>query len=246
MPCGGHAWSLDGLTWSNQTVGAFGPVLRFTDGSYFHGAFAERPQILQAADRTPIAFYMGFGEKSYMDSHNWAQLFCTADLDPSKDCGPQLPVPPPPPTPAAPKQNGRCLITNATFPCPGGWAETCPILLGDCSDATASWAWVPNPTNASQRTLSNTGPAYAGSGSVLNIDCSSCATGTILKITKRADYASPFSYAAGTLTTPACPGMCVSGTAATQRPPCKSGEWTSPVQAVLVPCTDPLAQGWTM
>jgi len=58
VPCGGHAWSYDGLTWSNQSVGAFGPVIRFTDGSYFTGAYAERPQVFQAKDRTPIAFYV--------------------------------------------------------------------------------------------------------------------------------------------------------------------------------------------
>lgn len=58
VPCGGHAWSYDGLTWSNQSIGAFGPVIRFTNGTYFQGAYAERPQVLQAEDRTPIAFYV--------------------------------------------------------------------------------------------------------------------------------------------------------------------------------------------
>ena len=91
VPCGGHAWSLDGLTWSNQTVGAFGPVVRWLNGSYFQGAYMERPQVLQNEDGTPLAFFTGFGMTSYMDSHNFAQLFCTASSAPGT-CGPtQLP-----------------------------------------------------------------------------------------------------------------------------------------------------------
>ena len=65
VACGGHAWSKDALTWSNQSIGAFGPVIRFTNGSYFHGAYAERPQVLQDKDGTPVAFYVrgrGLGE----------------------------------------------------------------------------------------------------------------------------------------------------------------------------------------
>ena len=89
VPCGGHAWSMDGLVWSDQYIGAFGPVVRWTNGSYFVGAYAERPQIVQSADKTPIAFFTGFGMASYTDSHNFVQLFCT---DGVIDCGPtQLP-----------------------------------------------------------------------------------------------------------------------------------------------------------
>ena len=91
VPCGGHAWSLDGLTWSNQKIGAFGPVVRWLNGSYFQGAYMERPQVLQDEDGTPLAFFTGFGMSSYMDSHNFAQLFCTARSAPGT-CGPtQLP-----------------------------------------------------------------------------------------------------------------------------------------------------------
>jgi hypothetical protein len=89
FPPRGHAWSYDGLRFSNQSVGAFGPVVRWTNGSYFQGAYAERPQVLQDADGTPIAFYTGFGMRSYADSHNFAQLFCTQG---AQGCGPtQLP-----------------------------------------------------------------------------------------------------------------------------------------------------------
>lgn len=238
VPCGGHAWSLDGLTWSNQSVGAFGPVIRFTNGSYFHGAYAERPQVFQAADRTPIAFYMGFGRKSYSDCANWAQLFCTSALDPSKDCGPQQA---PPPQRIQPKQNGRCLISNASvFPCAGGWADSCPITLGDCQDPTASWSWLGFSDKDS--TLTNLGPHYAGT--VTNIDCNSCDAGTIVKVSSRSQYANGLTFSQGKLLANECPGMCLSGVAETHKPPCKAGEWSVPTAVALVPCTDAAAAGW--
>jgi hypothetical protein len=91
VPCGGHAWSYDGLTFSNQSIGAFGPVVRWQNGSYFVGAYAERPQVLQDTDGTPLVFFTGFGMSSYFDSHNFAQRFCTPGA-PAGTCGPtQLP-----------------------------------------------------------------------------------------------------------------------------------------------------------
>lgn len=62
VPCGGHAWSSDGLTWSNQSIGAFGPVIRWANGTYYTGSYAERPQIFQDAAGTPIAFFFGFAK----------------------------------------------------------------------------------------------------------------------------------------------------------------------------------------
>jgi hypothetical protein len=114
VPCGGHAWSYDGLTFSNLTIGAFGPVtlsfpffraislastlftphcslhaqvIRFQNGSYWHTAYVERPQVLQAADGTPVAFFVGIGRSSYEDSATWAQLFCVAG---QLGCGPTI------------------------------------------------------------------------------------------------------------------------------------------------------------
>ncbi len=138
MPCGGHAWSRDGLTWSNQTVGAFGPVVRWINGTYTHGAYVERPQVLQAADGTPISFHTGFGIASYSDSHNFAQLFCTKGRN---DCGPTHP--PPPFVVRLAQGAGGCLVANASvFPCAGGWADSCPVALGACDDPTAVWAMI--------------------------------------------------------------------------------------------------------
>ena len=241
VPCGGHAWSYDGLTWSNQTIGAFGPIVRFTNGTYFTGAYAERPQVLQAPDRTPIAFYMGFGRSSYMDSVNWAQLFCTSALDPSRDCGPQMP---PAPTRIVPKQGGACLIANATiFPCAGGWGDSCPITLGSCSDVTANW--VLQDISDGQSTLSNAAPDYVGS--VLNIDCNKCDAGTLVKVTSKQSYAIAVVAANNQLQATQCPGMCLSGTSSLPRQtPCKAGEYFASNQIILVPCSSADADGWTM
>jgi hypothetical protein len=227
-------------------VGAFGPVLRFTNGSFFHGAYIERPQVLQAADRTPIAFYTGFGRSAYEDCANWAQLFCVPGLDPSADCGPTLPPPPPPPKRVYPAQNGRCLVANASnFPCVGGYNDSCPLLLGDCGDATNQWASIAIPGGS---TLSNLAPGYDGTS--LNVDCDSCADGTIVKITNAAKYATAVAFSAsgsGTLQFPQCPGKCLSGTTAEQRlKTCGPGtEWTVPQQLAVVDCSDASAGGWT-
>jgi hypothetical protein len=250
VACGGHAWSRDGLTWSNQSIGAFGPVVRFKNGTFFHGAYAERPQVVQAADGTPLAFYMGWGRASYYDSANWAQLFCAAGMDPAADCGPLLPPPPPPPTPASPQQGGRCLVANSSnFPCAGGWAESCPVTLGSCADATARWAWA--PVAGGGRTLQSL--AQESAGAVINVDClaaalaAGCEAGTLVKLTSRGEYAAALSVSGGTLQAAGCPGMCLSGTTSVARlAPCKEGEWAAPQQVVLVPCTDASALGWTV
>jgi hypothetical protein len=189
---------------------------------------------------------VGFGRSSYMDSVNWAQLFCTPGLDPSKDCGPQLP---PPPQLIHPKQGGRCLISNATtFPCVGGWNESCPITLGDCADPTAStWAWA--TMGGGGRTLTNTLPTYAGT--VINVDCNACTPGTLTKVIDRGSYANALTWnssGGGVLQVDLCPGMCLSGTTTIPRnTPCKAGEWyQAATQVVLVECSDPDAMGWTV
>ena len=255
MACGGHAWSRDGLTWSNQSIGAFGPALTFSNGSSFVGAYAERPQVLQAADGTPLAFYMGLGRASYMDSANWAMLFCTSALNATRDCGPLLPPPPPPPDVAHPKQKGACLISNASaFPCAGGWANSCPVTLGSCSDPTAAWAWT-KVAGGGVTLTSLSGVAGYSAGTVINVDCeavrggaSSCDTGTLVKLTRRTEYAAALVPGpGGTLGAAQCPGMCLSGAAGLKREaPCKAGEYSAPEQVVLVPCKDAAAAGgWT-
>ena len=68
VQCGGHAWSRDGLSWSNQTTGgAFGPTVRFANGTYWRNAYAERPQVLLDEQGRPMTFYLGLGRTSCAD-----------------------------------------------------------------------------------------------------------------------------------------------------------------------------------
>eukprot|EP00656_Telonema_subtile_P034063 TRINITY_DN38194_c0_g1_i1.p1 TRINITY_DN38194_c0_g1~~TRINITY_DN38194_c0_g1_i1.p1 ORF type:complete len:101 (+),score=12.88 TRINITY_DN38194_c0_g1_i1:245-547(+) len=56
---GGHAWSRDGLTWSEPRVGAFNTTIQFSDGTNMTCGRRERPQMLQAADNTPLVMFSG-------------------------------------------------------------------------------------------------------------------------------------------------------------------------------------------
>ena len=73
--CGGHAWSLDGLTWSGQAIGAFGPTVELANGSSFTNAYAERPLVYQDALGAPVALFVGMGRSVYADSISWAWRF---------------------------------------------------------------------------------------------------------------------------------------------------------------------------
>ena len=92
VPCGGHAWSRDGISFSNLTIGAFGPVMTFANGSIWQNAYVERPHVTLGSDGRPLAFYVGLGRNSYDDSCSWPQLFCTGA--PGEMCGPTR-LPPP-------------------------------------------------------------------------------------------------------------------------------------------------------
>lgn len=90
VECGGHAWSRDGLTFSNLTVGAFGPYITFENGTGWNNSYSERPLVVQNDDGSPLAFYVGLGRSTYMDCCNWGMLFCTAELATSGKCGPTI------------------------------------------------------------------------------------------------------------------------------------------------------------
>ena len=64
------------------------------------------------------------------------QAFCVAG---QAGCGPTLPPLPPPATQVHFSLGGRCLSTNASFPCAGGWGTSCPTFLDDCASADSLW-----------------------------------------------------------------------------------------------------------
>lgn len=61
VECGGHAWSRDGVEFSNLTIGAFGPYITLANGTGWANAYVERPLVLQDDNNVPIAFYVGMG-----------------------------------------------------------------------------------------------------------------------------------------------------------------------------------------
>jgi hypothetical protein len=95
VACGGHAWSRDGLTWSNLTIGAFGPVITLSNGTVVNNAYVERPFVSQDDSGVPVALFVGVGRSSYSDSCNFVQLLCTNASDPAQACGPTIAKPPP-------------------------------------------------------------------------------------------------------------------------------------------------------
>ena len=56
VECGGHSWSRDGLSFSNLTVGAFGPYITFKDGRGWNNSYSERPLVTQNDDGSPLSF----------------------------------------------------------------------------------------------------------------------------------------------------------------------------------------------
>ena len=229
VPCGGHAWSYDGITFSNLTIGAFGPVIRFENGSYWRNAYAERPQVTQAADGTPLALFLGLGRTSYYDSATWVQQFCVPG---QAGCGPTLPPPSPPPVRArysSATAPSRCIATNASFPCPGGWGNSCPLYLDDCAAPTATWL----------ERADGLIESVALPGQCMNIDCNSCSAHTVAKVIQCAS-ASAIAWDATTmrLGIVTCGGSCLDdGSSGAPTPPCKDSEFFLSQQLAVAACT---------
>ena len=242
VPCGGHAWSRDGFVFSNLTVGAFGPVITFKNGTEWRNAYVERPLVTMAADGvTPLAFHVGMGRASYSDSCNWVQLFCVDGADPT--CGPTRFAPAPPKRNVTLRNGGRCLvIANASaFPCSGsGDAEGCPLVMGDCSDSSALWT---SPDASSGGLLVSAAVTSSSGAPVgLDVDCDSAAPGTLAKalasgwngVTLAGDTIEVLGGAA-----------CLNAGQGAAVPPCgpKTEVWL-PEQIKLASCSDASAHGW--
>eukprot|EP00927_Polykrikos_kofoidii_P035261 TRINITY_DN2983_c0_g5_i1.p1 TRINITY_DN2983_c0_g5~~TRINITY_DN2983_c0_g5_i1.p1 ORF type:complete len:532 (+),score=71.79 TRINITY_DN2983_c0_g5_i1:217-1812(+) len=54
---GGHAWSRDGISWSEPRVGAFNTTVHFSDGTSLRCGRRERPQMVLDADGVPLVFF---------------------------------------------------------------------------------------------------------------------------------------------------------------------------------------------
>ena len=227
--CGGHAWSRDGLAFSNFTVGAFGPAIRLANGSFVTNAYAERPQVVQAADGTPIAFFVGLSRgPGYDNAVSFVQPFCADASDPL--CGANVAPPPPPPPRVRYEYGQQCLVTNSSFPCAGA-LSACPLFLGDCSDPLAVWLELAGGVIKSA-TLPD---------ACVAVDCHYTVAHTTTKAAP-CDVASPTSFVGGQLVTPG--GMCLNGGQGPAIAPCKPGEWFRTDQIQIEACAAPSTSGW--
>ena len=238
VPCGGHAWSRDGYVFSNLTVGAFGPVVTFKNGTEWRNAYVERPLVTMAADGvTPLAFHVGMGRASYSDSCNWVQLFCADGADAT--CGPTRFAPQPPPKNVTFQNGGQCLvIANATsFPCSGsGEAAGCPVLMGSCSDPSAQWQLSATDGTVMSAMLPGIG---------LDVDCDSPAAHTVVKAL--ASGFAPVAVAAGGRLSVLGNAACFNTGQGPPRPVCgPQTEHTLPNQIQLAACSDATTAGWTV
>lgn len=160
------------------------------------------------------------------------QLFCTPGQE--AECGPTHPPPPPVFRYRYGGAAGLCMGTNASFPCPGGHGNSCPLFLVDCADPTAEWA----QAGAGGTSLES----VAHPGQCINIDCDSCAAHSIGKITDCAQ-ASGFAFdaAAGALAGSAC--SCLNGGQGAAVPPCTRGEQVAVGQLQIDACGGPTTAG---
>jgi hypothetical protein len=240
---GGHAWSRDGVVFSNLTLGAFGPLFTLADGTEMQNSYVERPLVhMSDADGvTPLSFHVGVGRSSYLDSCNWAWLFCT---DPAtQSCGPTVPLPPPPPRRATLQNGNLCLTYNASaFPCSGtGPAAGCPVVMGPCTGSGAGGAvWrvpadgVPGPI------ISDADPSLS-----LNVDCDRADPHTLVKVLASGAVSFTVNATAGTVAYTG--GMCLNTGEGPAVPPCgPAGEVWLETQIQLAACTDGTALGWTV
>lgn len=88
IPCGGHAWSRDGLNWSAPFWPAFGTVTHYVDGRNETCDYAERPQVTQSDDGTPLTLFLARAAwvgGCYENIHTQAMMFCQAG-DTDADC----------------------------------------------------------------------------------------------------------------------------------------------------------------
>jgi len=253
VACGGHAWSRDGINYSNLTIGAFGPVVRLRDGSYARNAYVERPQVTLAADGvTPLAFFVGVGRTSYDDSATWAQLFCVDKHSP--DCGPTLPPPPPPPPPPSPPvrlrhaASGGCLTINTSAlaagapPCWVGANFGCVTAVGDCAAAGSAWRFDAAGLFSAAADLP---PAFAPLA--LNFDCNSLAPHTPVWAFGPTNP-QPLALDGDVIRVPGADACLAAGAAAPAARPCGPQQQGLDLRGVVqvAPCADAAVRGWAV
>ena len=159
--------------------------------------------------------------------------------------GPDACVPPPPPATRVRfvYADGRCLVTNASFPCAGGAGNSCPLFLGDCAAPQAAW------DDGDGASLVNLAFATPAAPNVVNADCDRCAAGALFKLITGSGSAARIAfdaagggrlrYACGAGGTP----LCLNGGQGAHTPSCGGEPWLHD-QIVAAPCAGGDASGW--
>jgi hypothetical protein len=147
----------------------------------------------------------------------------------------------PPPTPHSRvhyRYGGMCLVTNASFPCQSGAKNSCPVFLDDCTLPESLW------DDGNGVSLTNLG--VLSQPNVVNVDCDSCAVGSLAKLITGSGSAASltFSAALGQLTY-ACGGvtLCLNGGQGDATKPC-GGESFLNSQIKVTRCSSGDASGW--
>ena len=123
----------------------------------------------------------------------------------------------------------------ATFSCPGGTGNSCPVFLGNCNDPSAVW-------DESQGVLENVHFATPGLTAQINIDCNSETPHTVAKLLQAGG--NPIAFADGQLAWQGT-DLCLNAGQGPLIPPCNSGEGHAAQQIQVDLCSSASTQGWT-
>lgn len=133
--------------------------------------------------------------------------------------------------------DGRCLVSNATFPCAGGAGNACPAFLGDCGAPSAVW-------DDGAGTLMNVWASARGGAAGLNVDCDATAPGAVVKLLGLgAGGWNDFAFAEGQLRYGGT-DLCLDDGSGPFSPPC-GAEPRAADQISTQPCAAATTRGWT-
>ena len=132
--------------------------------------------------------------------------------------------------------DGRCLISNNTFPCTGGADNSCPVFLGSCEAPSAVW------DDGSGQILNPWATAQGGTAG-LNVDCDQTSPGAVVKLLGlNAGGWNSFTFQAGQILYGET-GLCLDGGQGPFSPPCGLEPRASD-QITVQPCASQTTSGW--
>jgi alpha-L-fucosidase len=132
--------------------------------------------------------------------------------------------------------DGRCLVSNATFPCTGGADNSCPTFLGACDAPSSVW------DDGSGQILNPWATALGGTAG-LNVDCDQTSAGTVVKLLGlNAGGWNNFVFQSGQILYGET-GLCFDGGQGPFSPPC-GHEPRASDQISVQPCGSATTAGW--